>query len=50
MKYLGLPLGGNPRAVSSWNMVVEKVERRLEGWKKAFLSRGGRSTEGTDKL
>jgi hypothetical protein len=44
MKYLGLPLGGNPRAVSFWIPVIERVEKRLDGWKKAFLSRGGRLT------
>ena len=44
LKYLGLPLGGNPRSVSFWNPVVDRVEKRLEGWKKAFLSRGGRLT------
>ncbi|PRQ36601.1 putative RNA-directed DNA polymerase [Rosa chinensis] len=44
MKYLGLPLGGNPKQASFWNPVVEKIEKSLEGWKKAFLSRGGRLT------
>ncbi|KAK9927793.1 hypothetical protein M0R45_024959 [Rubus argutus] len=44
MKYLGLPLGGNPRASTFWNPVVEKVEKRLQSWKMAFLSRGGRLT------
>lgn len=28
MSYLGLPLGGNPRALSFWNPVVEKVEKK----------------------
>lgn len=44
MKYLGLPLGGNPRprALKFWDPVVEKVETRLQNWKEAFLSRGGR--------
>lgn len=44
MKYLGLPLGGSPKRASFWNPVVEKVEKRLEGQKKAFLSRRGRLT------
>ncbi|KAL5565627.1 hypothetical protein UlMin_028791 [Ulmus minor] len=27
-----------------WNPVIEKVSKRLDGWKKAFLSKGGRLT------
>lgn len=30
MVYLGLPLGGNPRILTFWNPVVEKVEKRLQ--------------------
>lgn len=37
LKYLGLPLGVNPRAANFWCPVVEKVERRLEGWSKALF-------------
>ncbi|KAL5575095.1 hypothetical protein UlMin_016794 [Ulmus minor] len=44
MKYLGLPLGGNPNSAEFWNPVIEKVSKRLDGWKKAFLSKGGRLT------
>ncbi|KAM1060262.1 hypothetical protein TB1_024191 [Malus domestica] len=44
MKYLGLPLGGKPKSIKFWDPVVEKVELRLQGWKKAFLSKGGRLT------
>ncbi|KAM2004953.1 hypothetical protein FF1_000090 [Malus domestica] len=44
MSYLGLPLGGKPKSIKFWDPVVEKVELRLQGWKKAFLSRGGRLT------
>ncbi|CAB4278922.1 unnamed protein product [Prunus armeniaca] len=42
--YLGLPLGGNPRSLPFWVTVIERVERRLEGWSKALLSQGGRLT------
>ena len=42
IKYLGLPLGGNLRKVDFWDSVVAKVSKRLDGWKKAFLSTGGR--------
>ena len=44
MKYLGLPLGGNLLSKEFWNPVLEKVSKRLEGWKKGLLSRGGRLT------
>lgn len=42
MTYLGLPLGAPSRASSLWDTVVEKVERRLAGWKKMYLSKGSR--------
>ena len=44
IKYLGLPLGGNPTKKTFWEPVVTKVAKRLDGWKRAFLSRGGRLT------
>ncbi|RVW90178.1 putative mitochondrial protein [Vitis vinifera] len=42
--YLGLPLGGNPKAYSFWDLVIERISRRLDGWQKAYLSFGGRIT------
>ena len=44
LSYLGLPLGGNPKTIGFWDPVVERISRRLDGWKKAFLSLGGRIT------
>lgn len=44
MKYLGMPLGGNPRAVSFWDSVVEKVSKKLVCWKKSYISLGGKIT------
>ena len=44
IKYLGLPLGGNPTRKTFWEPVVTKVAKRLDRWKRAFLSRGGRLT------
>jgi hypothetical protein len=41
MTYLGLPLGSSFKATSIWNGVIEKVEHRLAGWKKLYLSKGG---------
>ena len=43
MSYLGLPLGGNSISKGFWDPMVEKVARRLDGWK-AFLLLGGRIT------
>ncbi|RVX17758.1 putative ribonuclease H protein [Vitis vinifera] len=44
LSYLGLPLGGNPKTICFWDPVVERISRRLDGWKKAYLSLGGRIT------
>jgi hypothetical protein len=44
LTYLGLPLGASYKSVSIWNGVVEKMERRLAGWKRIYLSKGGRLT------
>ena len=44
IKYLGLPLGGNPRQIHFWDLMVTKVAKRLDDWKRSFLSRGGRLT------
>ena len=42
--YLGLPLGGNPKACGFWDPVIERISRRLDGWRKTYLSFGGRIT------
>ena len=44
MQYLGLPLDANVRDRSVWNPIIEKVERRLAGWKRLYLSKGGKVT------
>jgi hypothetical protein len=44
MKYLGLPLGARFKAKEIWNPIVEKMEHRLAGWKRIYLSKGGRLT------
>ena len=33
MKYLGLPLGAKFKDKTIWNPILEKIERRLAGWK-----------------
>ena len=44
MKYLGLPLGAKFKDKTIWNPILEKIERRLAGWKRLYLSKGGRVT------
>ena len=44
MKYLGLPLGAKFKDKTIWNLILEKIERRLAGWKRLYLSKGGRVT------
>ena len=44
MKYLGLPLGVDPKSEEFWAPVLEKIENRLDGWKKALISKGARFT------
>ncbi|XP_059639631.1 uncharacterized protein LOC132282005 [Cornus florida] len=41
---LGLPLGAPSKSLGSWDPVVERFEKRLAGWKKQYLSKGGRLT------
>ena len=44
MKYLGLPLGAKFKDKTIWDPILEKMERRLAGWKCLYLSKGGRVT------
>jgi len=44
IKYLGVPVSGNRIQVSNWIPLVEKIEKRLDGWKGGALSLGGRLT------
>ena len=39
--YLGMPLGGNPCSRSFWDPITTRVAKRLDGWKRAFLSKAG---------
>ena len=41
MFYLGMPSGASHNSPSIWNPILEKLERRLAGWKKLYLSKGG---------
>ena len=42
MKYLGMSLGTSFKTVSIWNPILEKMEKKLSGWKRLYLSKGGR--------
>ena len=44
MTFLGMPLGTSHKSPSIWNPILEKIERKLAGWKKLYLSKGGRLT------
>lgn len=37
MKYLDLPLGGKFKERTVWNSILERLERRLAGWKQLYL-------------
>lgn len=42
--YLGLPVGGNSRLKRFWAPVIERMEKRLAGWGRRYLSIGGHLT------
>ena len=44
MKYLGMSLGTSFKTASIWNPILEKMEKKLLGWKRLYLSKGGRLT------
>ena len=37
-------LGASHKSPSIWNPIMENIQRRLAGWKKLYLSKGGRLT------
>jgi hypothetical protein len=44
LKYLGLLLGAFYKKKSIWDVIVEKMERRLGSWKRMYLSKGNMVT------
>ncbi|GAU10361.1 hypothetical protein TSUD_422740, partial [Trifolium subterraneum] len=40
--YLGLPIGGDSRRLNFWYPLVDRIRKRLSGWKCKNLSFGGR--------
>ena len=41
MIYLGMPLGTLYKTASIWNLILERMEKKLSGWKLLYLSKGG---------
>ena len=44
MIYLGIPLGTLYKTPSIWNPILERMEKKLSGWKRLYLSKDGRLT------
>lgn len=40
--YLGLFLEGRPNSKQIWNLILERIEKRLSCWKGRYLSKGGK--------
>lgn len=43
IKYLGLPLGANPRRIKTWEPVIDSFERALSIWRRRCISSGGQT-------
>ncbi|WJX67429.1 hypothetical protein P8452_51895 [Trifolium repens] len=41
-KYLGLPVGANPRLCSTWKPMLDTIKGRLGAWGNKYVSLGGR--------
>ena len=41
MNYFGLPLGAKFMSKAIWDPILEKMERKLVGWKRMYVSKGG---------
>ena len=44
LRYMGMPLEAHYKDSSTWNPIIEKMENRLSGWKRLYLSTCGRLT------
>ena len=42
MKYLEMPLETSFKTASIWNSILKKMEMKLSGWKRLYISKGGR--------
>ncbi|PNX74297.1 ribonuclease H [Trifolium pratense] len=41
-KYLGLPVGANPRRMATWEPLVSSLRKKLNSWSNRHISLGGR--------
>jgi hypothetical protein len=41
-KYLGLPIGANPKSLSTWEPLLDQLKSRLFSWRNKHISLGGR--------
>ncbi|XP_015948368.1 uncharacterized protein LOC107473336 [Arachis duranensis] len=42
VRYLGIPLGANPRLVKTWKLIIDKVEDKFGLWKANVLNKAGK--------
>ena len=42
IRYLGIQLGANHRKVATWRPIIDKIEKKLSGWKASLLSQAGK--------
>ncbi|CAJ2661734.1 unnamed protein product [Trifolium pratense] len=43
-RFLGIPVGANPRRCATWNGIIESMKSKLSSWQGRYLSLGGRVT------
>lgn len=41
-KYLGLPMGANPKKMGTWEPLIESLKKKLNSWGNKYVSLGGR--------
>lgn len=44
-KYLGIQLETNMRETKSWNVIIDKIDKKLENWLVKWLTKAGRATK-----
>ena len=44
VKYLRMPLGANPKRIETWQLVIDKIRKKLGSWKVNMLFKVGKLT------